>query len=376
MARLIINLDYINCSILPFHTGAMMKILHTADIHLREFNDERWKALRELIAIGQKEKIDVLAISGDLFDKGIDAERLRPRIRELFSKTGFKILVIPGNHDESSLEAGLYFGEDVIVLNDTTPQDFESIKIIGIPYESVESEEVFSKIQSIKPSLTEDTTNILMYHGELLDMFFSREDLGDEGQKRYMPIKASYLDDLKIDYVLAGHFHTRFDSMKLANGGWFIYPGSPVSITKTETGQRKANLLTIGKPPSEYPLDTFHYEKVVIEFDPFIQRNPFELVNETFQKLHPQAKILLSFEGYINSKQIGISETQLHEQLIALVKGKCVEEPSYHVSDIKKILNDDLFQSFRQKVEEGNYDEEQKKKMLRVAIQAMMEALA
>ena len=353
-----------------------MKILHTADIHLRELNDERWKTLRELIAIGQKEKIDVLAISGDLFDRGIDAERLRPRIRELFSKTGFRILVIPGNHDESSLEAGLYFGEDAIILNDTTPQDFGNIKIIGIPYESAESEEVFSKIQSIKPSLTEDTTNILMYHGELLDMFFSREDLGDEGQKRYMPIKASYLDDLKIDYVLAGHFHTRFDSMKLANGGWFIYPGSPVSITKAETGQRKANLLTIGKPPNEYPLDTFHYEKVVIEFDPFIQRNLFELVNDTFQKLHPQAKILLTFDGYINSKQIGISETQLREQLIALVKGKCVEEPSYHVSDIKKILEDDLFQNFRQKVEEGNYDENQKKKMLRVAIQAMMEALA
>jgi len=352
-----------------------MKILHTADMHLRGLNDERWKTLEKLIDVGKKEKIDVLVISGDLFDEGIDAERLRPHIRELFSKTGFKILIIPGNHDEGSFETGLYFGEDAIVLNDTAPQDFGDVRIIGIPYESIESEDVFSKIQSLKTRLTEDKTNILIYHGELLDLFFSREDFGDEGQKRYMPIKASYLDNLKIDYVLAGHFHTRFDVKRLGNGGFFIYPGSPISITKAETGQRKVNLLTVGKPPNEYPLDTLHYEKVLIEFDPFIERNPIEFVKEAFQKFHPQAKILLTFGGYINSKQIGISESQLVEQLKVFAKGRCVEEPSYQFSDIKKILDNDLFQSFKQKVESSDYDEEQKKKMLRIAIQAMMEAL-
>jgi len=329
-----------------------------------------------LIDIGKKEKIDVLAISGDLFDKGIDAERLRPHIREIFSKTGFKILIIPGNHDADSFESGLYYGEDAIVLNDTIPQDFGDARIIGVPYEPIEMEDVFSKIQSLKRSFTEDKTNILMYHGELLDLFFSREDLGDEGQKRYMPIKASFLDDLKIDYVLAGHFHTRFDTMKLNNGGLFIYPGSPISITKAETGQRKANMLTLGKSPNEYPLDTFHYERVIIEFDPFSEVNPIELVKETFQKLHPQAKILLTFGGHINSKKLGISESQLIDQLKVLVKGRGAEESSYQFSDIKKILDNDIFQSFKQKVEAGDYEAEKREKMLRIAIQAMMEAQA
>ena len=35
-----------------------MRILHTADIHLRTFGDERWNALQTLIEIGKKEKID------------------------------------------------------------------------------------------------------------------------------------------------------------------------------------------------------------------------------------------------------------------------------------------------------------------------------
>ena len=51
-------------------------------------------------------------------DKGIDAERLRPHIREIFSKTGFKILIIPENHDAGSFESGLYYGEDAIILSD------------------------------------------------------------------------------------------------------------------------------------------------------------------------------------------------------------------------------------------------------------------
>jgi exonuclease SbcD len=352
-----------------------LKILHTSDIHLLEYQDERWKALEQLVKIGRKEKIDVLAISGDLFDKGVDAEKLRPYIREIFSKTGFKILILPGNHDEESFESGLYYGEDAIVLNDTTPQDFENVRIIGIPYQPMEVEEVFDKIQSLKSILGEDQTNVLMYHGELLDLFYTREDLGDEGLKRYMPIKASFFENLKIDYVLAGHFHTKFDMKQLVNGGLFIYPGSPVSITKAEIGQRKANLLTLGKPPSEYLLDTFHYTRVDVEFDPFSETNPIELVKETFRKLHPKAKALPTFSGYINSRKLGMSEEQLTDQCKALVKGKCAEDPSYQFSDIRKILEHDVFQNFQQELDEGDYDAEQRKKMRRIAIQAMMEAL-
>ena len=79
-----------------------MRILHTADIHLQEYDDEKWQALHQLIKIGKKEQVDVFLISGDLFDKDINAESLRPKIRDLFSNNGFKVLIIPGNHDTAS----------------------------------------------------------------------------------------------------------------------------------------------------------------------------------------------------------------------------------------------------------------------------------
>ena len=86
-----------------------MRILHTADIHLREYEDDRWKTLKKLIEIGKEEEVEIFVVSGDLFDKGIDAETLRPKIREIFSNNGFKIILIPGNHDSESYKSGMYF---------------------------------------------------------------------------------------------------------------------------------------------------------------------------------------------------------------------------------------------------------------------------
>ena len=45
-----------------------MKILHTADIHLRKKGDVCWKAFEEIINIANKENVDVLVIAEDMFD--------------------------------------------------------------------------------------------------------------------------------------------------------------------------------------------------------------------------------------------------------------------------------------------------------------------
>ena len=225
-----------------------MKILHTADIHLREYGDKRWEALQKLIEIGKKEKIGILVICGDLFDKGINAENLRPKIRELFSNNGFKIVIIPGNHDKDSYKSGLYFGDDTVILGNS-PLEFNNVRIIGMPFEeAMQREDILSKLCSLKNTLTSDNKNILLFHGELLDAFFSRKDFGEEGEERYMPVRLSYFRDLNVDYVLAGHFHSNLEVRLLENGGYFVYSGSPVSITKREVGQRKVNIFEIGKP--------------------------------------------------------------------------------------------------------------------------------
>ena len=351
-----------------------MKILHTADIHLREYGDNRWKTLQKLIEIGKKEKIEIFVISGDLFDRGVDAETLRPKIREVFSNNGFKIILIPGNHDSESYKSGMYFGEDTIILTDLKePFEYKDLKIWGLPFKPIEGEKILNELHLLANNLATDKKNILLYHGELLDAFFSRKDFGDEGERRYMPVKLSYFKDLNLDYVLAGHFHSKFDMWRLENGGYFVYPGSPISITKREIGQRKVNIFEVGKPPKEYPLDTPHFEEVVIRFDPFMEKNPVEIVKEHLERVHPEASIILTIEGYINSKKIKISESELVKQIKEITNGKSVEE-YLEFKDIHTIFEDDLFKSFMKKLEQGDYDGEKKKDLRDVTIKAMMEA--
>jgi len=350
-----------------------MKILHTADIHLREYGDGRWKTLQTLIETGKKEKIELFVISGDLFDKGIDAEILRPKIREIFSNNGFKIVLIPGNHDSESYKDGLYFGEDTIILTALDkPFEYNNIRIWGLPFEPIEEEKILDSLHSIADKLTLDKKNILLYHGELIDALFSRKDFGEEGEDRYMPVKLSYFKDLNIDYVLAGHFHSRFDVWELDNGGYFVYPGSPISITKRETGQRKVNIFEIGRPPKEYCLDTPHFEEVIVRFDPFIRKNPVEVVKEHLEIIHPEASIILTIKGYINSEKIKMSETEVVKQIREIIKGKSVEE-HFEFRDIHAILEDDLFKSFIKKLEQSNYDDEKRKQLRDMAIKAMVE---
>jgi len=351
-----------------------MKIIHTADIHLKEYGDERWEALQKLIALGQKEKIELFLISGDLFDRGSDAEALRPHIRGLFSNAGFRICLIPGNHDRDAYTGGMYFGEDTFILNDLNrPCEYKDVMIWGIPFEPAEREKILHQLHSLAPLLTPGKKHIVLYHGELLDAFFSRGDFGDEGDERYMPMRLSYFNDLKVDYVLAGHFHKHFDVWRLEQGGYFVYPGSPVSITKKETGQRRINLFELGKPPQEHPLDTPHFEEVVIVCDPFADKSPLETMKERFHALPSNARGILTVTGFINGEAIGMNEEEFVKQAKKIVRGRCVEE-HYEFRDIRMILEDDLFKGFSKKLEQANYAEEKKKHMREIAIRAMMGA--
>ena len=356
-----------------FYIFKQMKILHTSDLHLRKEGDERWEALQEIIEIGKKERIDLLVISGDLFDREIDAEELRGKIRGVFADVEFKILIIPGNHDREVFKSGFYFGEVHVFRDLYQPFEYKNLKIWGFPFEPLEGKKIIARLQSLEKYLNKDKVNILLYHGELVDASFSRNDFGEEGEERYMPVKLSYFKNLKMDYVLSGHFHSKFEIWNLENGGYFVYPGSPVSITKKEKGQRKVNLFEIGKPPEEYPIETPHFEEVNIEFDPFVEKNPLEILKESLERVHKKAKIILRIGGYINSEKIKMNESKLVEQINRIIEGK-TEEAHIEFKDIHRIMEDPLFKNFIKKLEEKNYDEKKKKELWVFAIKAMIGA--
>jgi exonuclease SbcD len=351
-----------------------MRILHTADVHLNSLQDERWQTLTELLQIGQAEKIDLFIICGDLFDSDSASEELRPHIRSLFTGNGFSIVILPGNHDHRSYGEGKYFGEDVHVIQD--PLDaltFGDVVIRGLPFEPTSEKELLHRLRRMKSSLDVDKQNILLFHGELLDSFYSREDFGREGNERSMPVRLASFEGIPLAYILAGHFHSKFDIRLLPGGGYFVYPGSPVSVTRKETGRRRVNLFDVGSSPVERILDSPHYQGVDVELDPMDDRDPVLVVTEHLGACHPRARVLLTVRGYVNSRTGGLDEGELVGRMDSLLRERCAEI-AYLFRDIGSVLEDELYREFLEALGKRGHDEQRRQRLVNVALRAMMEA--
>jgi len=356
-----------------------MKILHTGDIHLKSVNDERLEAFREIINIGKRENIDVLVIAGDMFDKGINGEELRPHIRRLFEDVDFETLILPGNHDYGVFKSGLYWGKNTKVLNDyMQPYSKDDVDFWALPFEDISEEEILKRLYEINEKMDDSRTNILIFHGELVDAYGWSAGFGDEGEYRYMPIKKTYFKNTKIKYVLAGHYHTNFDVIELPNGGYFVYPGSPVSITSKETGKRKVNIFQVGEIPQEYSLSTFHYEYFEVHLDPFKEQNPIESIKEVVDK-HlniPECRIILKVSGFFNGAKYNVKEKDIEEYLIEIKNkhpeliGKTINE----CRDLRDIINNNIFQDFLERLKKKGYDGDVQQKITEYVIKAMMGA--
>jgi len=258
-----------------------VKLLHASDVHLAEESDDRWKALVEIVELASERSVGRLIISGDLFDNEEAAEALRVPLRTLFEGAAFDTLIIPGNHDAETFRAGFYFGEGVQVLSDPNWSknvvEYDDVRIIGIPFEAMDAEEFYRRLRGLSSVLDHDRSNMLLYHGELLDASFDREAFGPE-RGRYMPSRLAYFAELGVDYVLAGHFHSSFDVRRFGEGGYFVYPGSPVSITRREVGRRHVALIEPGNAPQQIPLDTHHFERVQVMLDAFADQDPIKKI--------------------------------------------------------------------------------------------------
>mgnify|MGYP005726629655 CR=1 FL=1 len=350
-----------------------MKVLHTADIHIREYNDDRWQALQQIIGLGKAERVDVLAISGDLFENNANAQQLRPKLRELFADADWPVLIIPGNHDATSYPDGIFLGETVTVIRDLlAPVKIADHYFWGFPYEDLSEAEILEYLNLAGSMAAADATHLLLFHGELLDIIGNWMHYGEEGRQRYLPVKLSYFKNHPWQYILAGHFHSNFDVHEFDKNCYFIYPGSPVAITRREIGVRKVNLFETGKPPAAVTLETAYFDKLEIHFNPLEQDDPLQIIAEKLQDLPENVKLLLEIRGYFDGKKLNKTEQELHEAITKLTGEKC-EITVMEFQDIRQILEEDLFKLFIDRLKNRDGDLAEKRDILEVALKAFME---
>lgn len=322
-----------------------MKVFHTADVHLTEDHPERFEALEEIVDICEREKADLLLITGDLFDANADLEDLKTDLRGLFSDTCFETLVIQGNHDRNAFRSEDFFGKDFKVLMDSPVdvREYENMNIVGVPY----TEKDFSSlIEDISEAYVDGKTNILMLHCSL-----TGTSGGFGGEEKYLPVRPEELVRTGFDYVLAGHIHSSATRRTFENTV-FAYSGSPVSISKSETGRRNIWKLE-NEGLSTVPLDSFHYIKQSKEVLPGEEEEKIEEIENYIGSGDVSNTCLLVELSGFTDREI----TQLREEIEDKTREAYDSEILIdNLESVKSIKDSEIYREFKEKLDNKEFE--------------------
>jgi len=328
-----------------------MRILHTADLHLSEDKPKTIAALDELLKLAEEQTVDLMTIGGDLFDSLEDAEALRSKLRSKFFNNRFKILSVPGNHDIEAYAGNLDFGRDIEIV---TEKPFKSISkdevtITALPFTERPSEELLSDLKGVAQ---QTETSILLLHCTL-DIGFSTGDFGEREARDYFPISIATLGRLGYDYVLAGHFHKTTDIRTLGSKGSFVYPGSPVSHTKKETGRRNAVLIdTSAETCQPIPLQCFYHDCLTVNVCPRAEDQVTRSIEKWINERHgDDCALELIVDGFIEK-----DEKEFRISIEEIVEGADLD---YRCRNVTEVLEHPLFQRFKKKLADSGAEQEE-----------------
>jgi len=326
-----------------------MKVFHTADVHLSLDHPERLDALEEIVSICEREEADLLLITGDLFDANADLEDLKTDLRSLFSDTYFDTLVIPGNHDKNAFRTEDFFGDDFYVLKEgpVESREYEELNVVGVPY----TEEDFNTIvDDISEAYVDDKVNVLMLHCSL-----TGSSGGFGGEEKYLPVKPEELIRTGFDYVLAGHIHSSA-TRKTFEETVFAYSGSPVSISRSETGTRniwKLNnngLSTVG-------LDSFNYLRNDKEILPGEENEKLnEMTDFIEEKDLENASLIVDLSGFTERPVTEISEE--FEKIMGEAQGFDLSIES--LESVESLVESDIYREFKKKLKQKDFENKDK----------------
>jgi exonuclease SbcD len=327
-----------------------MKILHTADLHLKEDSPRTVEGLEEVVSAAEANDVDVLTVGGDLFDSPEDAEGLRTDLRELLRGNSFDIVGIPGNHDEDVFRKSIGFGEDLEVLVEEpySTVEMDGVEFVGVPFTGSMTEGLFSQLEELGDP---DSTQVLLLHCTL-DIGFHSGATGEE-EGSYFPVSQATLGEFDFEYVLAGHIHASDREVPLPNGGTFIYPGSPVSHSSKETGRRNAILVdTEEDAVSRVSLDTFYVD----EFERMIQPGEGEAALDDVEEWVSEhegddCELSVRVDGFIEQEW-----ESFHDSLVEAVGDGELEDETKSVSEV---LDHPLYTRFKQRLGENEVEDEE-----------------
>jgi DNA repair exonuclease SbcCD nuclease subunit len=344
-----------------------MRILHTSDLHLAKKRPKTMEALENTLAAAREHGASLLTIGGDMFESEKDAEALRPHLRSVFQGNPFRVIAIPGNHDRQAFRRNVDFGPDFRAAIQEPYEIFhldDDAELVALPFEDRPTAELLT---GLRDAAREANCRILLLHCTL-DIGYGNLDFGNEETREYFPISVQTLAGLEYDYVLAGHFHKSTHILPLQPKGYFVYPGSPVSLTAKEVGERQAILVDLGEPPKAAPLRTFFRDYLRLVATPGREDQVLaELQRWVYEREGKDCHLHVEVTGFIAREEHGFREE------IETVAGSAKLDLTYR--DVRHVLDHPLFRRFEEKLQDVE-DEEQRERVRERTVEALVALLA
>ncbi|MDO4662581.1 MAG: exonuclease SbcCD subunit D [Tissierellia bacterium] len=326
-----------------------MRFLHLSDLHIGKnisnyslIEDQKY-ALEQIIDIANKNKVELVIIAGDVYDKLISSnealELYEWFIEELIFKYKIKVIAIAGNHDSHKRLSyskkffekfnyfvyGEYSDTDCITLED----EYGKINFYPISYISIQKARTVFKDKEIEnysdlynyllESISYNDRNVLITHCYASETGYESENAYDNNQKP-LTIGGNDAMDAKIfknfDYVALGHLHRAhyvLDEKIRYSGTFMKYSFSEVNDKKTITLVDLTDKLQITKIPIK-PL------------------RDFKIINDYFENI-------LNYEKSSDYIQVVLKDEAIVEDAINILKSKFD-----HIVNIiyeKRIINND-----------------------------------
>ena len=241
--------------------------MHLSDLHLGKIvleqsmiEDQKY-ILGEIIKIVKDKMIDIVMISGDVYDKSIpsvDAVNLFSNFLTMLYKNNVKVMVISGNHDskdrlsfgnELFIDNGIYiegvFKGDVGVKSFS--DSYGNLNIYMLPfikpydvkrYSNKEIKTYDDAIGEVMSNINIDKSerNIIMVHQFVTSSGFNleRSESEDISLGGIDNVDVSHFKD--FDYVAMGHIH----GAQRLSSDFIRYSGSPLKYSFSEVNQKKS----------------------------------------------------------------------------------------------------------------------------------------
>jgi DNA repair exonuclease SbcCD nuclease subunit len=241
----------------------MLRLLHTADVHLGARHDDlgeaaaaqrerQFAAFKATVDLAISEKVDILLIAGDLFDSNTQprrsVDRVAGELRRLVAAR-IRTVIIPGTHDcydrasiyrayDLAALAGSEAGDDLVtVLTPAVPSIHLSACDATVQATIFPTKRAsYSPLRDIR--IAEESAagwNIGMVHGSI--------SIPDRTDRDEVVVTKEEIAATGLDYLALGHWHSAQQGR--AGTTAYAYSGAPEPVAVNQDGAGKVLLVEL-----------------------------------------------------------------------------------------------------------------------------------